>query len=464
MARKRRYQSGGLAEVAGIDPYDEDAMEEAASTGALEAVATPAEEIVDNTVSSGSVQESLKASRALNKMTYEKALERLKVGRDALMAMNPQDKSSKWLALAQGMLAPTRTGGFGESVSTTAGLLRQQQELTNKSDMDRQQALQEINKQEADAEAGYAERDIDLTEKEATQATQARARMLPSYNGIVKSGDQAAKLGLDPSKDHVVRVDSVMDPSGNVTTKLSTLEGEVLDVAVSTNPETVSGTTTAREEAEGATGTHLRNIDAAVGAMAVAPKIKDAYRILAKIKANGGKTSGLKTDLLKFTEYFGITEDTIPEGVDLLTLQSKVGGAILDQLLRLTGSKTDFEYRKIEEQHSRLTANVDTNMKVLDEMSKTYDNVIERGYTSTGQLKDQNYGQYARNQIDSYRKQQSATGGGGPSRVPPTAAVDIFLDRIGRAPDKAAELKLFQKRYDISDDLKVELRKLGVGI
>jgi hypothetical protein len=464
---KKRYQSGGLAEAVGVD--DEDSYGDANSdgtvggSGALDAAAS--QRTVGDALPD-SLQASVQAARKVNQSAYERAIARLRSGQEALLAMKPEDKSTRWLALAQGMLAPTKTGGFGESVSNSAGLVRQQQELTNKEALERQLALQRINEQEAGAENEYAKNEIDILGKEAGyQVGQARARVLGSYNAIVKAGIEAANLGLDPSTDHVVRYSEVLMPGGETVRHLSEADGKPIEVAATVNPLTVTSTTTAREEAEGASTDYTKHINAATGAMVVQPKIKEAYRILAKVKAGGGTTSGLKADMLRLTEYLGITE-AIPEGTQLLALQSKVGGALMDQLLQLTGSKTDFEYRKIEQQHARLTQNVDTNMRVLDDMLQTYDDTIDRGYTAAGQIKNKGYREYIRGQIDAYRKKQGDT----PAEVnrkPSTASLERFLQRMrdAKAPDQQKkEIEMFQKRFDMSDDIVVELRKLGVAI
>ena len=61
------------------------------------------------------------------------ALERLKAGQARIEERRAQQQKraqqEKWFALAQGMLAPTQTGGFGESLGTTAGLMQQQSQM-----------------------------------------------------------------------------------------------------------------------------------------------------------------------------------------------------------------------------------------------------------------------------------------------------------------------------------------------
>ena len=50
------------------------------------------------------------------------------------------NNTDRWLALAQGMLAPTKTGGFGESISMSAGLLLDQRQKDREMDLKRETA------------------------------------------------------------------------------------------------------------------------------------------------------------------------------------------------------------------------------------------------------------------------------------------------------------------------------------
>ena len=53
-------------------------------------------------------------------------------------------KTDRWLALAAGMLAPTKTGGFGESLSTTSALLLAQRQKDREMDLKRDVAAQRM--------------------------------------------------------------------------------------------------------------------------------------------------------------------------------------------------------------------------------------------------------------------------------------------------------------------------------
>ena len=60
----------------------------------------------------------------------EQALERLRAGQTKITERRERqqqaDESAKWLSFAQGMLAPTKTGSFGESLGVASGALAEQ--------------------------------------------------------------------------------------------------------------------------------------------------------------------------------------------------------------------------------------------------------------------------------------------------------------------------------------------------
>jgi len=66
--------------------------------------------------------------RKMATMTKDDAMARLRESRDTLAKRRTKQErgaeQDRWLALAQGMLAPTKTGAFGENVGMAAGNLR----------------------------------------------------------------------------------------------------------------------------------------------------------------------------------------------------------------------------------------------------------------------------------------------------------------------------------------------------
>ena len=109
----KRFQNGGLAEAVVPDP-----LEEVMDTDTLELEPMA---ITASDPPPGGLRE-------LARLNRESAIERLEASRQALAARREarqrEDETAKWLALAQGMLAPTRTGAFGENIGMAAEALR----------------------------------------------------------------------------------------------------------------------------------------------------------------------------------------------------------------------------------------------------------------------------------------------------------------------------------------------------
>lgn len=70
-----------------------------------------------------------------SRMSREQAMASLTAGRKALIDQR-RDKSARWLAFAQGMLTPTRTGSFGESLGYTAGAVGKVKAAERKREVD----------------------------------------------------------------------------------------------------------------------------------------------------------------------------------------------------------------------------------------------------------------------------------------------------------------------------------------
>ena len=104
------------------------------------------EEIVERTTHPGAGQ----TLTGIILQGKQDALDRLKAGQGRIAErrerMQKQQQQDKWFALAQGMLSPTQTGGFGESLGTTAGLKQQQSQMASQQEMDLEE--QEMASQE----------------------------------------------------------------------------------------------------------------------------------------------------------------------------------------------------------------------------------------------------------------------------------------------------------------------------
>ncbi len=159
---RRRYATGGLAMAVGGGAEDED---DAPLTGAL--IPTPG-----------------KAPA----MPVSEATSALSAARDRLMKQREPDKSAQWLAMAQGMLAPTKTGGFGESLGRTAGLVAEARETERERVTDIDEKLLDTEVKLEQIARGYGR-------SAAMREFEALTQGMPE-DDVTRS--RRIKLGLDP--------------------------------------------------------------------------------------------------------------------------------------------------------------------------------------------------------------------------------------------------------------------------
>jgi len=162
MRRRQRYQEGGIAALTGVgDPkYSEDMDQPLVSARSLAynrgglamAVGGDVEEDEDDAPLTKQLMTGAEPT-----LSTSAAVSALETARTRLMEQRRPDKSAQWLALAQGMLSPTKTGSFGEAVGTTAGLLGKARATEKKriTDIDKELLEAEIDLEKV--KTGYGE-------------------------------------------------------------------------------------------------------------------------------------------------------------------------------------------------------------------------------------------------------------------------------------------------------------------
>jgi hypothetical protein len=90
-------------------------------------------------------------------MEPSEAQQRLETARTRLMEQRKPDKSAQWLAFAQGMLSPTKTGSFGETLGTTAGLVGQARATEKERQTDIDKELLDVEVDLEKIKEGYGE-------------------------------------------------------------------------------------------------------------------------------------------------------------------------------------------------------------------------------------------------------------------------------------------------------------------
>ena len=337
-------QTGGLAQYGGYGEDDDD-IPLMGAPGALEAA------------SSGRRPANLptQSARRGNTMTNDAAIARLNEARYRLMDRREKierDKTDQWLALAQGMLAPTRTGGFGESLGVSAGLIREARS-------EKREQLTTIERDLLDAEV-----------KSQQLSLAARPRLGSSDD--VYHPDDVAEFPDNPDEWRIIQKQTIVHSDGMTEHIFTgTTSGELLQVVSPQNPITVRNRDAAavagRKEATRA----QHDIDQGLIATIAQDKLRDARAIFASIE-----TGGLKSGIARIGEYLNIR---IADDADFRVIRRLIGDEVLNQLSRLTGTKTDFEYQKIESLNASPEASQEANLRIIDEMLGRYDRIIQIG-------------------------------------------------------------------------------------
>ena len=271
------YQEGGLAAATGDDPDEQEDPSMVSRYG--------------------------EQAREISKMSREKALGRLQQGYDKL-SQQKYDRSQKWLALAQGMLAPTKTGGFGESLGASAGLLREEGKEQRAFEQNRAERLARMEAEMSDAEQAYADREIDILGEEAGLEVQ---------QGIKLRGqpfDTYIEDPEDPNKK--LRVKGMMRNDGSWYVPRDK-HGNVAIL-----PDTLDPLTNyLREQAKEQGKLDPKLLDGRVKTVtAEKDRLAKSYyglTILDALDAEGNQSGGAQAYLQRFREFWGSTAQDVTD-------------------------------------------------------------------------------------------------------------------------------------------------------
>jgi hypothetical protein len=463
---ERAFQTGGLAAV-----VEEEEMGPPAPS------ISPSE-IVERTTG-GDRSQRLSSMIIKNK---EDALKRLRANRESIAqrraAQQQGDERAKWLALAQGMLAPTRTGSFGESLGTTAGLLRQEADLRRQHEDALIEDEQFLSDQEGAINQQALSDELRLMQIEEAQSTAARARSAGSMRVYHPDDVEAVSRGeMDPADQRIVWASQSMMPDGTFETNFASADGKPLEVVSDLDPNLLARLTQTRSASGSMTDMLVADAQSGIAATATLPKLYRARELLDGLE-NG--TSGVQEVIRGFTNFFGISADTIPDNVDLAELQNIMGQTILSELQKLTGPKSDFEYQQVSAMNASLTNDIEGNKRVLDNMISAYNRVVDEGEaaaTHLGTIPGQST--YLRDRYARFREQTKPQQDAAETAArveaarlpepPPEAAQHLLQSIEGLGPDSSKEqhdviLNQFREIFEIPEETKVELRRLGVAI
>lgn len=380
------------------------------------------------------------------KMNARDALDKLRAGRQNIMKQTEQDR---WLAFAAGMLKPTKTGGFGESLGMGLEGLGEA----------RAAGREEL----ADIDEQVLQGEIDLVEAEQRATTAARPRLGTSRT-IYHPDDVAANLPVKERR--IVNMQPIYNADGTTNYAISGQgeDGEeYFEVATTLDPRTVAATTGAEQQAKYGSDLIAADVTAGINAMAFYNKATRARDILNQVK-----TFGLKRTAVNFARLFGIET---PEVTDITELESLFGEQVLENLQKLTGPKSDFEFREVSKMSANIGGDTEANKRILDAMIASYERIIDEGEIATEMLEDPGLRQYAGRKFTQWRertKDAAAKKQPAPKREPTEDSAAALYQMIqGAEGDPAAHKKILQqynRHFDLTEEMRVELRKLGVAI
>jgi hypothetical protein len=456
------YQAGGLAAVT---EEEEEVFDPSAMTGTEEII----EEVKPDPIGE---------LRKMATMTKDDALARLRESRDTLAARRTKQEQraeqDRWLALAQSMLSPTRTGAFGENVGMAAGQLRD----VNAQTFEQEQALSEEEERLLHREYEIAGDYFDSLANLEGFKNNSRARVVGTSTAIDPRQAAAVRSGdMKESDADRVMISTIMLPSGDTISRVETSDGIPFEEGGSPFiivdprkvPSQAAAQTAATVTADQAVKERFTVAKLGANAIPMVTRLQRAYGLLQTLDED---TSGLNEKMRQVAQWAGISE-VITDNVELATLHKMFGSQILQDLRLLTGSKTDFEYQKVEGMNARLGASVAENLGIIDEHMITLNELIDKGETAAQQIstgpgteeKDFLLAAFLR-----HRQQQAdaARDFDQEVRVAPQDKLRELIRAIegnqGNAEEQKFHINAFQEVYDIPDDVKLRLRAAGAGI
>jgi len=462
---ERTYPDGGLVE--------ED-----------EGTAIPVNQLIERAVDP-------KPGQSLSSMIIEhrvQALERLRVGQSGMkerhIRMSKEAERAKWFALAQGMLAPTQTGGFGESLGATAGLMRQESALRQQQEQSMAEEALAYQEQETEIGTGAIEQLTDVEESQYRAGIASRARVAGQtkiYNQedlrAFRAGEENPRTG-EKWKRQDMRINWVnakLMPDSTTQYEIAGEPGGEPFQIVDAQSDPALAALLAAATKSGSMGTENIIMDARAG-IDVMQKVRNYQKASILLRNLVNDPSGLREKVRTFANFLGLSEELVPDHTPLARLQALYGEVVLDDLGRLTGTKSNFEYKKVEANNANLGQNIADNMGIIMDDLAALQRVIDEGELAAGALtgvpginQDYMLGRYSRFRTEQKQMQASQEKD---SRVPVPGATQILIQQIqdlgptGTKEDHDKIMKVFTetKGWDIPDETKVELRKLGVGI
>ena len=315
------------------------------------------------------------------------ALARLRAGQKGIAErrakQQKQDERAKWMAFAQGMLSPTRTGGFGESIGTTAGLMGQEMELARQHEGERIEEEMLLAGQEQDIHDDY----IDQLQTEARISAQgysgeysqrrpigtahliphpedptrdARVQTIWDPDHMVQDTDEEGNPLFDDNGEPLMRKGGtryqyidVPGPDGGIPFAITRLDAN-------RQAEIEFQTGLAGAEAERVNNDIMGGRDA----WPMIQKLEKAMGLLEQVRNEGRGTGGYVALLQNLAEWFGV--DT-SEVTTMGEIRNMLGQNVLNGLKHFPGQISEGERKYMESLETALAKPAGVNIALLEE-------------------------------------------------------------------------------------------------
>ncbi len=315
------------------------------------------------------------------------ALDRLKAGQARIEERRVQQQKraqqDKWFALAQGMLAPTQTGGFGESLGTTAGLMQQQSQMAAQQQMDLEEQEMESQARQDEIEAQMIDQ---LLEQETItarrEATGAKGKEIHGrIQTMVKPEDRDKPI----EEQELIFGVTLQRPDG--TWRMEPLkgpDGEYQIAADRLEPARAAAVIAAGERAKAKEGRSQGQIAKAFAYRVPLEDIRRANEIFENAEVEI-KTSGVQAFKNRVANILGID---FGDTVLLTELQMRVAQDYMDRLSDLKGPASDRDVQEMQAISVSIKGNATANYRQLKKMERIYARSISEGIRSAYKTED----------------------------------------------------------------------------
>lgn len=322
------------------------------------------------------------AGQSLSSMILNRkqaAIDKLKEGRvqitERRAAQQKRDEQQKWLSFAQGMLAPTKTGSFGESVGNTAGLLAQQTELRSQHEAEFDAQLDRNAAQELASESETIDHLLKMTG--TTNANAAKG-----VHGAIQTMVHPDDMKSGIAQQRLVFGSMQLDDNGDWQMEpLAMPGGELFLAADRLEPARAAAIIKAAETADDQQGRSTNFIEDAYGIQRGIGNARRALEIFetAEVDINTSGVTKWKQGVQEFLNVdFG-------DKTELAELQNIIAQDYLDKLSALKGNTSDRDVQIMQGISLGLGRDTDANYITLQKMVSHYETLLIRGVRSAYQ-------------------------------------------------------------------------------